>query len=98
MIWLNNSNLLLKINNLKNTQFPLINNVSDNYFKLYYNDHGFLSLNYNLTNNISEENFNKIKGGLMENFVVTQIYKNFNNIYYYSFIKQGKRYMKLILF
>ena len=92
LVWLNNSNLLLKINNLKNYQFPLVNNVSDNYFKLYYNDHGFLSLNYNLVNNISEENFNKIKGGLIENFVVTQIYKIFNNIFYYSFINQGRRY------
>lgn len=92
LIWLNNSNLILKINNVKNPQFPLINNVSDNYFKLYYNDHGFLSLNYNLINNISQENFNKIKGGLIENFVAIQIYKKFNNVYYYSFIKQGKRY------
>lgn len=95
IIWLNNSNLILKINNLKNIQYPLINQTTDNYFKHYYNDHGFFSLNYNLNNNISSENFNKIKGSLMENFVATQIYKTFSNIYYYyyySFIKNGKRY------
>ena len=67
------SNLVLKINNLKNLSFPLINNVSDNNFKLYYNDHGFLSLNYDLNSEISIDKFNIIKGGLCENYVAVNI-------------------------
>ncbi len=92
LVWMDKSNLVLKINNLKNLSFPLINNVSDNNFKLYYNDHGFLSLNYDLNSEISIDKFNIIKGGLCENYVAVNIYQQFKHIFYYSFILYGKRY------
>ncbi len=90
--WLDRSNLVVKINNLKNLSYPSINQVSLNHFKLYYNDHGFLSLNYGLENSINEEKFNAIKGGLYENFFVSQTLYCFKNVYYYSFIKNGKKF------
>ena len=92
LVWMNNSNLVIKVNNLKNLSFPLISNGSDNYFKLYYNDHGFLSLSYNVQNILNSNLFNNIKGSLYENFVVTQLQSKFKNFFYYSFIKNGKRY------
>ena len=63
----------------------------DNYFKIYYNDHGFLGLSYGLNNNSISGNFNEIKGGLFENFIISQFLYQFK-IYYYSWIEQGARY------
>ena len=91
LIWLNQSNLVVKIENLKSIKYPLIDKTIDNYFKIYYNDHGFLGLNYGLNNNSTSGNFNEIKGGLFENFVVSQFLYQFK-IYYYSWIEQGARY------
>ncbi len=86
LIWLEDSNLLYKINNLKNTSFPLSICEIDNYFKLYYNDIGFLTLPFN------GNNFEQFKGGISENFVVTQLMNNFNKIYFYNYLRNGKKY------
>ena len=91
LVWLDQSNLVIKIDNLKNIQYPLIDKVIDNHFKIYYNDHGFLALDYQLNQQMDQEKFNLIKGALFENFVVSQLLDE-NKIYYYAFIEHGKRY------
>ena len=89
LIWLNNSTLIIKIENLEDIQYPLKNKNKNNYFKIYYNDHGFLALNYDLDNRLNSTNFDKIKGALFENFVISQFLNQFRNIYYYSWIKNN---------
>ena len=91
LVWLDKSNLVIKIDNLKNIQYPLIDKVIDNHFKIYYNDHGFLALDYQLNQQMDQEKFNLIKGALFENFVVSQLLDE-NKIYYYAFIEHGKKY------
>ena len=91
LVWLDQSNLVIKINNLKNIQYPLIDKVIDNHFKICCNDHGFLALDYQLNQQMDQEKFNLIKGALFENFVVSQLLDE-NKIYYYAFIEHGKRY------
>lgn len=92
LIWLDKSNLLIKVDNLKNIQFPLSIKKSFTHFKLYYNDHGFLSSSFGLENISNPLYFNNIKGGLYENFVASQFLYQFDETYYYSFIESGRKY------
>ena len=85
--------LVLKIDNLKLIEFPLINHAISNHFKLYYNDHGLFNIYANLdlrftTLAIQQPDLK----GLYESFVASQLYLQFNKIYYYAWINHGRKY------
>ncbi len=86
LFWLDDSNLVIKINNLKKVKSPLNLQEIDNYFKLFYNDLGFLNLSFT---NVYDQN---IKGALAENFVVIHLKDMFDKIYFYNFVNNGKKY------
>ena len=92
IIWLDNSNLVYKVNNIKNITSPLIDKEVFNNFKLYFNDHSFVTLSKNLFQIDDKDLYNKVKGGLCENFVFSQIKYDFEKYYFYKYLHNGKNY------
>ncbi len=93
-LWLEKSNLVIKVNNLQKIKVPLVSYESENWFKLYYSDLGFVSMNYNLSKleiNYPEQ-YNELKGGLYENFAAIHLLYQFDNYFYHSFTVEGRRY------
>lgn len=87
--WLNNSNLIYKINNVKKADMPLsaYNDLSS--FKIYMLDVGLLSRKAGLDPRIVIEKdriFEEFKGALSENFVLDMLISKYgNNVNYYTF-------------
>lgn len=80
--------IIYKINNINTFDIPLKIHINESEFKIYYNDVGFLSSNFNQTFKTIEDKENGyIRGSLAENFALSELVQkiNLNNIFYYSY-------------
>ncbi len=87
------SNICYKIDNCKNLEFPIVKRDSSEKFKIYLCDIGLISGFYNLNQlNISQENFNNIKGNMIENYIISELKRYGYNPYYYTFKEKTNVY------
>lgn len=80
--WLNNSNVVHKIFNVKKPDFPLNAYTDLSSFKLYMSDVGLLRRKANLDSKIIIEGnklFEEFKGALTENFILNMLLFKFEN-------------------
>ena len=85
--WISLAGIGYKIYKLNQIKIPLEAYKDNEVFKFYMNDVGLLNSKNKLTYEeiiSEEENFTDYKGGLAENFVVSQIIKNNDELYYYK--------------
>ncbi len=81
--------IIYKINNLNSINPPLKMRVNESEFKIYYNDCGFLSANFNVNQDIllNSEEYKDIRGSIAENYILSELVQKVgvSNINYYSF-------------
>ncbi len=81
--------IIYKINNVKTISPPLKMKVNESEFKIYYNDCGFLSANFNINQDIliNSEEYKDIRGSIAENYILSELVQKIgvSNINYYSF-------------
>lgn len=80
--------IVYKINNINTCTIPLKIHTNESEFKIYYNDPGFLSANFNQTKKtINQDENGYIRGAIAENFVISELVQkiNISNIHYYSY-------------
>ena len=85
--WITLAGIGYKIYKLNQIKIPLETYKDNEVFKFYMNDVGLLNSKNKLTYEeiiSEEENFTDYKGGLAENYVVSQIIKNNDELYYYK--------------
>ena len=85
--WISLAGIGYKIYKLNQIKIPLEAYKDNEVFKFYMNDVGLLNSKNKLTYEeitSEEENFTDYKGGLAENYVVSQIIKNNDELYYYK--------------
>ena len=85
--WITLAGIGYKIYKLDQIKIPLETYKDNEVFKFYMNDVGLLNSKNKLTYEeitSEEENFTDYKGGLAENYVVSQIIKNNDELYYYK--------------
>lgn len=83
--------IIYKIDNISNFSVPIAAHDKEAEFKIYYNDCGFVSSDFDLNKNIllnEDNNYSFIRGAIAENFVVSEILRKTDNknLYYYSFL------------
>lgn len=86
--WLLASNMILKCNLTSKNESPLKAFINEDKFKIYLSDCGLLRALSNI--DISEILLDKnqmYKGALTENYVATELYPKFKELYYYTFNK-----------
>lgn len=86
--WLLASNMILKCNLTQKNESPLKAFTNEDKFKIYLSDIGLLRALSNI--DISEIMLDKnemYKGALTENYVATELYPKFKELYYYNFSK-----------
>lgn len=72
--WLERANLILRVPVVENVEIPMIAQVKENIFKLYFFDVGLLGALSQLTpQQIMQYDFNTYKGFLAENFVLQEL-------------------------
>ncbi len=85
--WITLAGIASKVSRLEHMSLPFKANASDSDFKLYMSDTGLCCASQSATyEDIVFENpmFNDFKGGLVENYVYTQLKTNHLEIYYWN--------------
>ena len=83
--WLISSNLVIQCNQITNPEYPIKGFIDDSNYKLYLNDTGILRnmVKANAFQVFMDEDY-KYKGVFIENYLATELYKQFGEIYYWS--------------
>ena len=84
--WLLSAGLVHKVKLIETPAFPLDAYSNDSYFKLYLCDVGLLRKLSNVPAGIIFDKsplYREFKGAMVENFVLTEILKNYNKAYYW---------------
>lgn len=87
IVWLIDSNMVIKCDNLETPTIPLLYNSKDNDFKLYLNDTGLLCALYGRETKIGILNDSLVgsgKGGIYENAIGDLLYKKGHNLHFYK--------------
>lgn len=83
--WLMSSNMVLKVNSVKNPQIPLKGFENPDVFKLFFSDIGILNNLLEISvNDILNDNLEIYKGIITENYVANQLVSNNIPIYYWK--------------
>ena len=84
------TNIVYKINNLNTFSSPGSLHQKESEFKIYYNNPGFISTIFNLSNEILFNNnqYCNVRGSIFENYILCELSQKIgmNNIFYYSFL------------
>ena len=97
LLYLLRTHIVNEIKCIDKLKYPLLINVINSKFKLFYFDHGFMSYILNTTQNslFSDEKLSNYKGAVAETIIFndlkTKLLRN-NQIYYHKFISNGISY------
>ncbi len=81
------SHMVNKVDNCNNLTFPITAMDTSNKFKIYPCDIGLISAYYSLENiTIDNEGFKRIKGSMIESYIISECIRNNINPYYHTFI------------
>ena len=88
--WLVTSRMVIKCNQITNPESPIRGFVDNDNYKLFLSDTGLLrsKVNVPLVDIILDNDF-KYKGVLTENYVATEIFNQFGDVFYWSKRNQG---------
>ena len=83
--WLTTSRLVIKCNQITSPEYPIKGFIDDNSYKLFLNDTGILRhlVGANAFDIIMDKDY-KYKGVITENYVATELVKQFEEIFYWS--------------